>query len=124
MFSREVGCVDQNHIQHISLIKGTMKGIKKYSPCVAIESTLQNLRTELIESGRDLQKLLAVDFPGADAVLAVVERIVNLLHDEGGINDVWVTAHIKEDDKCRYITNRDVRAVSISILFMFFLDCT
>jgi hypothetical protein len=101
-----------------------MKGIKKYSPCVVIESTLQNLRTELIESGHDLQNLLAVDFPGADAVHAAVERIHNLLQREGGIGTVWVTAHIREDDKCRYITNRDVRAVSISILFMFFLDCT
>jgi hypothetical protein len=45
-----------------------------------------------------------------------------LLHREGGISDAWVTAHVKEDNKCRYITNRDVRAVSI--LFMFCLDCT
>ena len=101
-----------------------MKGIKKYSPYVAIESTLQNLRMGLIVSGRVLQELLKAAYPGEDAVLAAVERIINLLDDEGGINDVWVTAHIKEDDKCRYITNRDVRAVSISILFMFFLDCT
>ena len=53
-----------------------MKGIKKYLPCVVIDSTLQNLRTKLIESGRNLRNLLAVDFPGADAV-------EEILHDLG-----------------------------------------
>ena len=102
----------RSHNQRI-INKGTMKGIKKYSPSVVIESTLQNLRTELIESGRVLQELLTVDFPGADVVHAAVSNILNLLHREGGISDAWVTAHVKEDNKCRYITNRDVRAVSI-----------
>jgi hypothetical protein len=41
----------------------------KVSPCVVIELTLQNLRTELIEKGRVLKKLLKAAYPDANAVL-------------------------------------------------------
>jgi hypothetical protein len=89
-----------------------MKG-KKISPCIVIDSTLQNLRTELIERGRALQELLRKPFPSADAVLTAISSIHNLLHHEGRICNVWVTAHVKEDNTHRYITNKEVRAVSI-----------
>ena len=87
------------------------------SPRVVIESTLQNLRTELIERGRVLEELLKAAYPGANAVLKAIMSIHNLLFHEGRIGDVWVTAHVREDDTCRYITNKKVREVSI--LFMF-----
>ena len=89
----------------------------RISPCVVINTTRQNLRTELIEKGRVLKRLLAVDFPGADAVLAAIMSIHNLLFHEGRICDRWVTAHIMEDDTRRYITNLKVREVSIVFIF-------
>ena len=89
-----------------------MKG-KKISPCIVNDSTLKNLQTELIERGRVLLELLGRPFPSADAVLAAISSIHNLLHHEGRICNVWVTAHVKEDNTRRYITNKEVRAVSI-----------
>ena len=89
----------------------------KDSPYVVINSTLQNLQTELIKRGRVLQELLKAAYPGAGAVLVAIQSIHNLLYHEGRICNVWVTAHVKEDDTRRYITNKKIRAVSI--LFMF-----
>jgi hypothetical protein len=89
----------------------------RVSPCVVIELTLQNLRTELIEKGRVLKKLLKAAYPDANAVLKSITSIHNLLYHEGRIVDVWVTAHIREDDKCRYIANLKVREVSIVFMF-------
>ena len=83
------------------------------SPRVVIDSTLQNLRTELIKRGRVLEELLKAAYPGANAVLAAISSIHNLLHHEGRICNVWVTAHVKEDNTRRYITNKEVRALSI-----------
>ena len=94
---------------------------KDISRLVVIGSSLQQLRTELIESGNDLQKLLNKPFPNADAVLAAVEMIHNFLHREG-ICSVWVTAHVDVNDECRFITNRKVHAVSV--LFSLCLHCT
>jgi hypothetical protein len=107
-------CVNQNHIQHIIINE---KGTMRVSPCVVIDSTLQNLRTELIEKGRILKKLLKAVYPDVNAVLKAITSIHNLLYHEGRICNVWVTAHVKEDDTRRYITNKKIRAVSI--LFMF-----
>ena len=87
------------------------------SPRVVIDSTLQNLQTELIEKGPVLEELLKAAYPGAGAVLVAIQSIHNLLYHEGRICNVWVTAHVREDDTRRYITNKKVRAVSI--LFMF-----
>jgi len=56
---------------------------KDISRLVVISSSLQQLRTELIESGRVLKRLLKKPFPGANAVLTAVETIHNLLHREG-----------------------------------------
>ena len=89
----------------------------RVSPCVVIGLTRQNLRTELIEKGRVLKKLLKAAYPDANAVLAAILSIHNLLHHEGRIGDVWVTAHIREDDTRRYITNLKVREVSIVFIF-------
>jgi hypothetical protein len=89
----------------------------KDSPYVVINSTLQNLRTELIKRGRVLQELLKAAYPGAGAVLVAIQSIHNLLYHEGRICNVWVSAHVKEDDTRRYITNKKIRAVNI--LFMF-----
>ena len=41
----------------------------RVSPFVVIELTLQNLRTELIEKGRVLKKLLKAAYPDVNAVL-------------------------------------------------------
>ena len=87
------------------------------SPYAVINLTVQNLRTELIEKGRVLEELLKAAYPGAGAVLVAIQSIHNLLFHEGRICNVWVTAHVREDDTRRYITNKKVRAVSI--LFMF-----
>ena len=89
----------------------------RVSPYVVIELTLQNLRTELIKRGRVLKRLLKKPFPSANAVLTAILSIHNLLYQEGRIGDRWVTAHVREDDTLRYITNVKIRAVSI--LFMF-----
>jgi len=94
---------------------------KKISRLIVIGTSLQQLRTELIESGRVLQGLLDVQYPGANAVLATVETIHNLLHREG-ICSVWVSARVKVNDECRFVTNRQVHAVSM--LFILCLDCT
>jgi hypothetical protein len=87
------------------------------SPRAVIDSTLQNLQTELIKRGRVLEELLKAAYPGAGTVLVAISSINNLHYDEGRISNVWVTAHVREDDTLRYITNKKVRAVSI--LFMF-----
>ena len=87
------------------------------SPRVVIDLTLQNLQTELIKRGRVLEELLKAAYPGAGAILVAIQSIHNLLFHEGRICNVWVTAHVREDDTRRYITNKKVRAVSI--LFMF-----
>ena len=94
---------------------------KNISRLIVIGSLLQQLRTELIESGRVLQGLLKKPFPSANAVLAAVEKIHNLLeHDD--ICDVWVSAHVKVDDGKKIISNRDVRKVSVLLIAR--LDCT
>jgi hypothetical protein len=94
---------------------------KSVSRLIVIRSSLQQLRTELIESGRVLQGLLDVQYPGANSVLAAVETIHNLLHREG-ICSVWISARVDVDDGCRFVTNRQVHAVSM--LFIFCLDFT
>jgi len=94
---------------------------KNISRLIVIGSSLQQLRTELIESSRVLQGLLKKPFPSANAVLAAVEKIHNLLRREG-ICSVWVSACVKVDDECRFVTNRQVHAVSM--LFILCLDCT
>jgi len=94
---------------------------KKISRLIVIGTSLQQLRTELIESGRVLQGLLDVQYPGANAVLAAVETIHNLLHREG-ICSVGISACVDVDDGCRFVTNRQVHAVSM--LFILCLDCT
>jgi len=60
--------------------KDTMKG-KKNSSCVFIKSMLQQLRTELLEKGRDLRMLLEVAYSDADVILVAVEKIKFLLQD-------------------------------------------
>ena len=62
-----VGFVNQNHN------KDTMKG-KKITSCVVINSTLQQLREELLEKGLDLRMLLEVAYPDADAILVAVKK--------------------------------------------------
>ena len=104
-------------------LRGTMKSkiYKKFSCLVEISSTLQQLRTDLLEKGRALQKLLDVEYPGADAVCSAVGEIHNLLeHDD--IYDVWVSAHVKVDDRKKIISNRDDRKVSVLLIAR--LDCT
>ncbi|MBV5267942.1 MAG: hypothetical protein JZU67_05460 [Burkholderiaceae bacterium] len=97
------------------------KNYKKYSGLVEISSTLQKLRAALLKKGRVLQGLLEVPYPGADAVCSAVGGIHNLLeHDD--ICNVWVSAHVKVDDRRKFISNRDVREVSVLLIPS--LDCT
>jgi len=60
-----------------------MKGKKNknYLPLVEINSTVEQLREGLLDTGRSLQALLKVDFPDADAICSAVEKIKNLLLD-------------------------------------------
>jgi hypothetical protein len=120
MFSREVGCVDQNHIHSINKDTMSINYDKGISRRVVIGSSLQQLRTELIESGRVLQELLKAAYPGADAVLATVQEIHNLLHHER-ISSVWVSARVEVNNECRFVTNRKVHEVSM--LFSLCLNC-
>ena len=94
---------------------------KKISRLIVIGSSLQQLRTELIESGRVLQGLLKKPFPSANAVCTAVETIHDLLHREG-ICSVWISACVDVDDGCRFVMNRQVHAVSM--LFILCLDFT
>ncbi len=96
------------------------KNYKKYSSLVEISSTLTQLRAALIKKGRVLQKLLEVEYPGADAVCSAVGEIQNLL-DHDDICNVWVSAHVKVDDGRKFISNRDVRKVRV--LFIAISDC-
>ena len=103
-------------------LRGTMKNkiYKKFSCLVEISSTLQQLWTDLLEKGRALQKLLDVEYPGADAVCSAVGEI-HLLLDCDDICDVWISAHIKVGDGKIFISNQDVRKVSILLIAC--LDC-
>ena len=94
---------------------------KDISRLVVIGSPLQQIRMELIESGLVLQELLKAPYPGADAVLAAVQEIHNLLHHER-ISSVWVSARVEVNNECRFVTNRKVHEVSM--LFSLCLDCT
>jgi len=97
------------------------KNYKKFSRLVEISSTLQRLQEVLLKKGRVLQGLLDVEYPGADAVCSAVGEIHNLLeHDD--IYNVWVSAHVKVDDRKQIISNRDVRKVSVLLIAR--LDCT
>ena len=99
----------------------SIKYDKNVSRLIVIGTSLQQLRTELIESGRVLKGLLKKPFPCADAVCTAVETIHSLLHREG-ICDVWISARVDVDDGCRFVTNRQVHAVSM--VFILCLDCT
>ena len=101
-------------------LRGTMSK-KKFSRLVEISSTLQQLRKVLLKKGHVLQELLDVQYPGADAMCSAVGEIHNLLeHDD--ICNVWVSAHVKVDDGKKFISNQDVRKVSVLLIAS--LDCT
>ncbi len=53
-----VGCVNQNHNNFINKDTMDIKYDKSVSRLIVIRSSLQQLRTELIESGRVLKRLL------------------------------------------------------------------
>ena len=90
---------------------------RKYLPLVEIESTVEQLREGLLNTGRSLQALLKAAYPDADAICVAVEEIKDLLED---ICDRWVTAHVMVDDKSRFITNLPVCKVSILLLVCFY----
>jgi hypothetical protein len=72
-----VGCVNKNNKN----ILVTMKGKKKYSSLVEINSMLQELRDELLEKGHALRELLKAVYPDADTVHSAVGEIAYLLED-------------------------------------------
>jgi len=85
-----VGCVNQSH-------KDTMNTM--ISSYVAINSTLQELRNELIKKGHALQVLLECKHPNAVAALVAVEDIESLLQDQPvDISNQWVTARTRDVD--------------------------
>ena len=99
------------------------KNYKKFLRLVEISSTLQRLQEVLKEKGHVLQELLEKLYPGADAVCSDVGEIHNLLENQcDDICDVWVSAHVKVDDGEKFISNQDVRKVSILLIAS--LDCT
>ncbi len=91
------------------------KKIKKYSGLVEISSTLQQLREALLEKGRVLHGLLEKPSPSADAVYIAVGEIRHLLV-HNNIFNVWVSAHAKVDDGLKFISNRNVRQVSVLLI--------
>jgi hypothetical protein len=99
-----------------------MKGWKKYSPLVEIDSdsTLQQLQEGLIKNGHGLRELLEAVYPDADAICSAIEEIKYQLQDHPvDISDRWVTAHVQVGDKKRFISKRLVREVSMSLFFCF-----
>ena len=75
-----------------------MKG-EKITSCIAIKSTLEQIREVLLEKGCDLLSLLKVANPDAKAVLAAIVKIEFLLEDQPkDISDQWVIARVKADD--------------------------
>ncbi len=86
---------------------------KKFSTCIVIQSMLQELRDGLLKKGYALRELLEVKHPDADAVLAAVLEIKDLLEECLDISDRWVTAHVVVGDKKKIISNLPVRKVSI-----------
>jgi hypothetical protein len=100
-----VGCVNKKQQKNIL---GTMKGWKKYSPLVEINSnsTLQQLQKGLIDNGHILRELLEAVNPDADAVCSAVEEIKFQLEDHPvDISDQWVTAHVMVGDKKKLFRN-------------------
>jgi hypothetical protein len=97
------------------------------SSCVAINSTLLELRDELIEKGHTLQVVLEAKYPDADDALVAVGNIKSVLQDQPvDISDQWVTARAKDvDGKKKFISNHAVRRVSILsfVLHLLFLIC-
>ncbi len=67
----------------------------------------------LLKKGHVLQELLEKPFPSVDAVHSAVGEIY--------ICDVWVSAHVKVDDRIKSISNRDV--CKVSVLLIASLDC-
>jgi hypothetical protein len=60
----------------------------------------------LLEKGHVLQELFDVQYPGADVVCSTVGEIHNLLENQrDDICDVWVSAHVKVDDRKKIISN-------------------
>jgi hypothetical protein len=117
-----VGCINKKQQETSKNNLGTMKGLKKYSPLVEInsDSTLQQLQEGLIESGHGLQELLEAVYPDANAVCAAIEEIKFQLQDHlMDISDQLVTAHVKVGEKKRFIVKRLVREVSMSLFFCF-----
>ena len=102
--------VNQNH-------EDTMNTM--ISSYVAINSTLQELRNELIEKGHALQVLLECKHLNAVAALGAVEDIESLLQDQPvDISNQWVTARARDvDGKKKFISDHKVRRVSIVALF-------
>ncbi len=108
-----VGCVDKNNKN----ILVTMKGKKKYSSLVEVNSTLQELWDELLEKGHALQELLEAVYPDADAVRSAVGEIQFQLEDHPvDISNQWVSAHVMVDGDRKFISNR--RVCKVSILFI------
>jgi hypothetical protein len=121
MFSWAWVVLTRTTINFINKDTMDIKYDKSVSRLIVIRSSLQQLRTELIESGRVLKRLLKKPFPCANAVCTAVEKIHDLLHREG-ICSVWISARVNVDDGCRFVTNRQVHAVSM--LFILCLDFT
>ena len=113
-----VGCINKKQ-QKKNL--GTMKGWKKYSPFVEIDSdlTLKQVQEGLVEAGTTLLNQLAVVHPDADVVHAAVEDIKNQLDNHfEDISDTWVTTHVLVGKEKRLIAKTAVRQVSMSIFFI------
>ena len=72
----------------------------------------------LKEKGHVLQGLLDVPYLNADAMCSAVGEIKHLLENQrDDICDVWVSAHVKVGDKkLRFISNQDVRKVSVLLI--------
>ena len=108
-----MGCVNKKQQKNIL---GTMKGWKKYSPLVEINSnsTLQQLQEGLIDNDHGLQELLEAVYPDADAVCSKLEEIKFQLEDHP-----VDTAHVNLGEKKRFISKRLVCQVSMSVFLCF-----
>ncbi len=98
-----------------------MKGWKKYSPFVEIDSglTLKQVQEGLVEAGTTLLNQLAVVHPDADAVHAAVEDIKSQLDNHfEDISDTWVTAHVLVGKEKQLIAKTVVCQVSMSMFFI------
>jgi hypothetical protein len=72
---------------------------------IKIKELIQEFQQDLHAKGHALRQLLKCPFLDADAIMAVVNSIELALTFKGKICKEWVTAHVKQNGKKKYLVN-------------------